>query len=145
MKKIASQRVAVDDDNKNSLELVFLFDDAAIDSGPSDAVTVEPAHCQQFACLIVNLPIVSRPFGGDIIIDVGSHRTLNLSLDHPWIERDKFDRVRFRSGNAFPRRAMITRRSFLGSNVAEKQQRGDDAQDNEMRLIPAFHSFLLAP
>jgi hypothetical protein len=37
--------------------------------------------------------------------------------------------VRLRSRNICLRRGMITRRSFLGSNVADKQQRGDDAPD----------------
>jgi hypothetical protein len=51
------------------------------------------------SCSIVNLPIVDRPFGGHIVIDVRSHSTHNLSFDHPRIKGDECHLMLFRSRN----------------------------------------------
>jgi hypothetical protein len=62
--------LAIDDYNENSLELVFLFDNPAIDRRPFDAEFIKPADRQEIAFSIVKLPIVRGPFGRHIVVDV---------------------------------------------------------------------------
>src|SRR6266576_2115895 len=99
MEKISSHWVAVQDDNKNPLELLFLFDDTPIDGGSSDPVTVEPARREKLAFLIVNLPIVGRSFGGHIVIHIGSHGTHYFSFDQPRTDRDESHLMPLRSSH----------------------------------------------
>src|SRR4030095_12132586 len=43
----SSEEIAFYHDNKNPLELVFLFHNSAIDSGPFNAESIEPANHQK--------------------------------------------------------------------------------------------------
>src|SRR5437868_4168771 len=122
MEKISSHWVAVQDDNKNPLELLFLFDDTPIDGGSSDPVTVEPARREKLAFLIVNLPIVDRSFGGHIVINVCGNRPHYFVFHYPGIEGDESLRMLFRSCNHFLPCGIIARQSFLSSHIAQKQQ-----------------------
>src|SRR4029434_10747047 len=121
MVKISSRWVAVDDENQNSLELVFLFDNAAIDRGSPDTNTVKPDRREKLAFPIVNLPIVGRPFGAHIVIDIASHCTHHLSLNHPRIKRDEPYRMLLRSDNRLLLRGVIAKRDLLRSNSAVTQ------------------------
>src|SRR5258708_3873186 len=51
--------------------------------------------------LIVKLPIVSRPLGGYIGINVRGYRAQNLAFDHPRIKGDETHNMRFRCRNDF--------------------------------------------
>src|SRR5437016_4186629 len=121
MEKISSHWVAVQDDNKNPLELLFLFDDTPIDGGSSDPVTVEPARREKLAFLIVNLPIVDRSFGGHIVINVCGNRPHYFVFHYPGIKGDEPLRMLFRSGNHLWLRGVIAERCLLRSNSAVNQ------------------------
>src|SRR6266550_2736607 len=119
MEKISSHRVAVQDDNKNPLELLFLFDDTPIDGGSPDTEPVKPAHSEKLAFLTVNLPIIDRSFGAYIVVNVCGDRPQYLVFHYPRIEGDELLMMPLRCCNHFLPCGMIARRSFLSSHIAQ--------------------------
>src|SRR5262245_42558380 len=96
-----SNGLSIQNNDKDPLECVSIFEQSAIYSHPFDAVSVEPPDGYEVACVIVEFYIIGRSWRRGIIIgnhtshDFDNHMSRDFCFNGHWQDRNRTQVVPF--------------------------------------------------